>query len=80
MYKRQEENAAAFTADGWFKTGDLGFVDANKRLHITGRKKRLFKTDGGKYVAPEKIEKAFDNAAIIQAIVPVGDCLLYTSW
>ncbi|MBS1996829.1 MAG: long-chain fatty acid--CoA ligase [Cyanobacteria bacterium SZAS LIN-2] len=68
-----EENASAFTADGWFKTGDKGFVDANGRLHITGRLKRLFKTDGGKYVAPEKIEKAFDNAAIIQAIVPVGD-------
>jgi len=68
-----EENAAAYTADGWFKTGDKGFVDDNKRLHITGRLKRLFKTDGGKYVAPEKIEKAFDNAAIIQAIVPVGD-------
>jgi len=68
-----EENAAAYTADGWFKTGDLGYLDGKNRLHITGRKKRLFKTDGGKYVAPEKIEKAFDNAAIIQAIVPVGD-------
>jgi long-chain acyl-CoA synthetase len=68
-----EENAAAYAADGWFKTGDLGYLDANKRLHITGRKKRLFKTDGGKYVAPEKIEKAFDNASIIQAVVPVGD-------
>lgn len=68
-----EENAAAYTADGWFKTGDKGFLDEKGRLHITGRLKRLFKTDGGKYVAPEKIEKAFDNAAIIQAIVPVGD-------
>ena len=68
-----EENAAAYVEGGWFKTGDKGYVDANGRLHITGRLKRLFKTDGGKYVAPEKIEKAFDNAAIIQAIVPVGD-------
>ena len=68
-----EDNKASFTADGWFKTGDLGFIDTNGRLHITGRAKRLFKTDGGKYVAPEKIEKAFDNSAIIQAVVPVGD-------
>jgi len=68
-----EENASAFTADGWFKTGDLGCITPAGNLKITGRKKRLFKTDGGKYVAPEKIEKAFDNAAIIQAIVPVGD-------
>ncbi len=68
-----EENASAFTKDGWFKTGDLGYVTPEGKVKITGRKKRLFKTDGGKYVAPEKIEKAFDNAAIIQAIVPVGD-------
>jgi long-chain acyl-CoA synthetase len=68
-----DENASAYTADGWFKTGDLGCITAAGNLKITGRKKRLFKTDGGKYVAPEKIEKAFDDKSIIQAIVPVGD-------
>lgn len=67
-----EENAKAFV-DGWFNTGDIGKFDAKGNLMITGRKKRLLKTDGGKYVAPEKVEKAFDDQAIVQAIVPVGD-------
>lgn len=68
-----EENAKAYDAEGWFNTGDLGRFDDQGNLAITGRKKRLLKTDGGKYVAPEKVEKAFDSHAIIQAIVPVGD-------
>ncbi|HND67256.1 MAG TPA: long-chain fatty acid--CoA ligase [Candidatus Obscuribacter sp.] len=68
-----EENRKSYDAEGWFNTGDLGRFDANGNLAITGRKKRLLKTDGGKYVAPEKVEKAFDGHGIIQAIVPVGD-------
>lgn len=67
------ETAATFTEDGWFKTGDLGRVDSDGFLYITGRIKRMLKTDGGKYVAPEKIEKAFEAEPIVQYIVPVGD-------
>lgn len=68
-----EENAKTFT-DGWFNTGDLGRIDADGYLWITGRKKRLLKTDGGKYVAPEKVEGAFGQVdELIACVVPVGD-------
>lgn len=68
-----EESAKSFTEDGWFKTGDRGRMDAQGFLYITGRIKRLLKTDQGKYVAPEKIEKAFEGDPIVQYVVPVGD-------
>lgn len=66
-------NAEAYTTDGWFRTGDVGFVDPKGRLHITDRIKDLMKNEGGKYIAPAKITKAFDNAQIVMAIVPVCD-------
>lgn len=72
-----EETAKTFSADGKFKTGDLGRVDSEGFLFITGRKKRLLKTEGGKYVAPEKIEKGFEPYPIVQYIVPVGDARKY---
>lgn len=74
-----EETAKALTADGWFKTGDLGRMDADGFLYITGRKKRLLKTDGGKFLAPEKVEKALDGDPIVQYVVPVGDGQPYFS-
>lgn len=68
-----EANAASFD-NGWFNTGDLGRFDSDKYLYITGRKKRLLKTDGGKYVAPEKLENSFDGIdELVQYVVPVGD-------
>lgn len=73
-----EENAKSFV-DGWFNTGDIGRLDANGNLFITGRAKLLFKTEGGKYVAPEKVEKAFDGHSIIQCLVPVGDARPFVS-
>jgi len=74
-----EETAKAITADGWFKTGDLGKLDDDGYLYITGRAKRMLKTDGGKFLAPEKVEKALDGDAIVQYIVPVGDGKPYFS-
>lgn len=68
-----EANAKSFK-DDWFDTGDLGRIDADGYLWITGRKKRMLKTDGGKYVAPEKLENAFDGIdELVQYVVPVGD-------
>ncbi|MBV7295682.1 long-chain fatty acid--CoA ligase [Corynebacterium sp. TAE3-ERU12] len=54
-----EATAAAFTEDGWLRTGDIGAFDERGFLRITDRKKELFKTSVGKYVAPAKIEAAF---------------------
>ena len=71
-YRLDKENQEAFT-DGWFRTGDLGKIDAEGYLSITGRKKNLFKTSGGKYVAPEKLENLFQGHPYISQIMIIGD-------
>jgi long-chain acyl-CoA synthetase len=71
-YHLDEENRQAFT-DGWFRTGDLGSIDPDGFLTITGRKKHLFKTSGGKYVPPEKLENLFQGHPYISQIVVLGD-------
>ncbi len=69
---RPDANADAFE-DGWFKTGDLGALDPDGFLKITGRKKELIKTSGGKYVAPARLEGRLKNHPIIQEAVVIGD-------
>ena len=70
-YKRPDLTAEAI-ADGWFHTGDIGeFVD-NKYLKITDRKKEMFKTSGGKYVAPLAIEGKMKESPYIEQIMVVG--------
>jgi len=58
-YKMPKETAAVFTEDGWFKTGDLGYLDDENYLYLTGRAKNLIVTEGGKNVYPEEIENEF---------------------
>ncbi|GAA3537330.1 AMP-dependent synthetase/ligase [Nocardioides daeguensis] len=58
-HNRPEATAEAITADGWLRTGDKGSLDADGFLTITGRIKELFKTSGGKYIAPPAIEAKF---------------------
>jgi long-chain acyl-CoA synthetase len=71
-YHLDQENREAFE-DGWFHTGDLGSLDADHYLSISGRKKNLFKTSGGKYVAPEKLENLFQGHTYVYQIVVLGD-------
>jgi long-chain acyl-CoA synthetase len=54
-----DETAACFTADGYFKTGDLGYLDGENYLYLTGRAKNMIVTEGGKNVYPEEIENEF---------------------
>jgi long-chain acyl-CoA synthetase len=71
-YHLDEENREAFQ-DGWFRTGDLGVIDADGFLAITGRKKNLFKTSGGKYVSPEKLENLFQGHPYVAQVLILGD-------
>jgi long-chain acyl-CoA synthetase len=71
-YHLEEVNRSSFV-DGWLRTGDLGSFDSDGYLRITGRKKNLFKTSGGKYVSPEKLENLFQGDPYIYQIAVLGD-------
>src|SRR6185436_12628913 len=72
-YNKPEATRAVFTDDGWFKTGDIGAIDANGFLRITDRKKELFKTSGGKYIAPQPIEQMIKGSNFVNQVVLVGN-------
>lgn len=71
-YKDEEKTKEAFTEDGYFKTGDIGVLE-NGLLKITDRKKEMFKTSGGKYIAPQVIENKFKESRFIEQLMVVGD-------
>ena len=71
-YKNPELTAEVFTEDGWFKTGDIGMMVDHKFLKITDRKKEMFKTSGGKYVAPVMIENKMKESPFIENMMVVG--------
>jgi long-chain acyl-CoA synthetase len=71
-YKRPDLDAASFTADGFFRTGDLGVQRADGQLRITGRVKELFKTAKGKYVAPAPIEHRLNAHPMVEQAMVSG--------
>jgi len=77
-YKREQETRAAM-ADGWFHTGDIGFLDGEGYLVITDRKRDVIKTSGGKMIAPQAIENRLKASPYIQNAVVVGDGRKYAS-
>lgn len=72
-YNKPEATRDVFTEDGWFKTGDIGVVDSEGYLSITDRKKELFKTSGGKYIAPAPIEQLIKGSRFVNQVVLIGN-------
>jgi long-chain acyl-CoA synthetase len=71
-WQRPEETEKAFAGD-WFKTGDIGHLDADNFLSVTDRKKDLIKTSGGKFIAPQPIENALKHHVLIATAIVLGD-------
>jgi long-chain acyl-CoA synthetase len=72
-YKAPEATRDVLSEDGWFKTGDIGYLDKDNYLFITDRKKDLLKTAGGKFVAPQPIENTLKTSPYILNAMVVGD-------
>lgn len=72
-YKLPEENAKAFTEDGWFRTGDAGRLDSEGNLYYVERIKELMKTSNGKYVAPQNVEGTIMKDKFIDQIAIVAE-------
>lgn len=71
-YKDEEATKAAFTQQGYFKTGDFGYMDSEGFLYITGRKKNIIVLNNGKNVYPEEIEEYLEKIDLIKECVVVG--------
>jgi len=78
-YNRPTENEEAFNSNGWFRTGDIGHIDADGFLVITDRKKDLIKTSGGKYIAPQRIESLIKSSRFVSQVVIVGNARKFAS-
>ena len=72
-YYKDEEKTNEVLKNGYFHTGDIGEIDTDGFLKITDRKKEMFKTSGGKYVAPQVLENFFKQSQFIEQIMVIGD-------
>ena len=71
-YYKRPDLTSEVLIDGWLHTGDIGMMVENKYLKITDRKKELFKTSGGKYVAPQPIENKLKESKYVEQVIVVG--------
>ena len=78
-YYKHPELADEAMKDGWFHTGDIGAWQEEKFLKITDRKKEIFKTSGGKYVAPQVVENKMKESPYIEQIIVIGDARKFVS-
>ena len=72
-YKEPDLTREVLTEDGWFHTGDIGEITSEGFLRITDRKKEMFKTSGGKYVAPQVIENKLKASRFIEQLMVIGE-------
>jgi len=72
-YKNEEATKEVLTADGWFHTGDIGMFVDGKYLKITDRKKEIFKTSSGKYIAPLVIENMLKQSRFVEQCMVIGE-------
>lgn len=78
-FNRPDATAEAIDADGWFHTGDIGTFEEGRFLKITDRKKEIFKTSGGKYIAPVMIENKIKESPFIEQALVIGENQKYAS-
>ena len=72
-YNKPELTAKEFDEEGWFHTGDIGELVDGRFLKITDRKKEMFKTSGGKYIAPQVIESKLKESPLVEQCMVIGD-------
>ncbi len=72
-YLREDLTAESIDKDGWFHTGDIGEILQGKYLKITDRKKEIFKTAGGKYIAPQMLENRYKESPLVEQIMVLGE-------
>lgn len=78
-YNKPAATEAAFTPDGYFRSGDAGFIDEHGALHLTDRIKDLFKTSNGKYIAPQALEALLGTDKYIEQVAVIGDSRKFVS-
>lgn len=78
-YNKPDETAEAFTPDGWFRTGDAGYIDATGAIVLTERIKDLFKTSNGKYIAPQALETRLGEDKYIEQVAVIGNNRKYVT-
>jgi len=78
-YKRPDRTREVIDEEGWFHTGDMGALEEGQYLKITDRKKEIFKTSTGKYIAPQVIEQRLKESPFIEQIIVVGENRKYAA-